>query len=332
VVRPSHSATGAAEDPARANRKGRRTMTLRPLLASFLCAGLLGAPLCAALAQEAGKPLPVLPENQAAHDLLPDAIKRTGVIKLATDAHYPTCESFAADGTTMVGFEPDLWNEMAQVLGVKVVPSSIDFDGLIPGIASGRYDDAIECITDRADREAQVTFVDYSHGTGSALYYLKSNPKVKEGDLLSLCGLSTAAQVGNDLTNALEMVSAYCEKRGKPKVKIAEVPQASAVIVGIYAGRYDFTISDAVAFDELRKGSPKPLGTFPFTLRPKTYMGFIVKKDDTALADALLAALKIVVAQGVYDQIWDRWEIPQAKLEDPGINLATKRPLPPAED
>jgi len=307
-------------------------MIFRHLLAAVMGVGLLSAPLCTAFAQDTGSPLPVLPKDQAAYELLPDTVKHGGVIKLATDAHYPTCESFAADGKTMVGFEPDLWNAMAQVLGVRIAPVSIDFDGLIPGIAGGRYDTAIECIDDSAEREKEVTFVDYSYGTGSAVYYLQTNSRIKGGDTLSLCGLSTASQVGNDVIAALHDVSAFCEKHGKPKLKIAEVPQEAAVIIGMYAGRYDFALSDAVAFEELKKNSPKPLETFPYTLRPKTYMGFVLKKDDTALADALTASLKVVVAKGVYDKIWDRWEIPQAKLEDPGINLATRRPVSAPEN
>lgn len=269
-----------------------------------------------------------LAKSSAAYDLLPAAIKASGVIKVATDAHYPTCESFAEDGKTMVGFEPDLWNAIGTVLGVKMDATSIDFSGLIPGISGGRYDMAIECITDRADREKQVTFIDFTYGTGSAIYYVKGNPKITDGDELSLCGLNTAAQVGNALTTAVDLLSDYCVKHGKPKVAMAEVPQAAAVMLGVYAGRYDFAISDAIAFDQLQKVSPKPLASFPFTLRPKTYDGMIVKTDNTQLAQALLAALKVVVQSGVYDKIWDKWRIAHAKLEDPGINLATERPLP----
>lgn len=303
-------------------------MILRSVLVTAFCTGLACQPLHAAWSQITDKPLPM---QQAAHDLLPDRIKQSGVIKLATDAHYPTCESFAADGKTMVGFEPDLWNAMAQVLGVKIDAVSIDFDGLIPGIASGRYDTAIECIDDRADREKQVTFVDYSLSTGDAIYYVAGSPTIKKGDVLSLCGLKTAAQTGTDMVDSLEALSQHCEKNGKPKISVAAIPQASAVILGVIAGRLDFTLTDAVAFDDLQKASTKLLESFPNPLGPKNYMGFIVKPSDAQLGDALLVALKAVDASGTYDVIWDKWRIGHAKLAEPGINLATKKPLTTVE-
>jgi polar amino acid transport system substrate-binding protein len=295
------------------------------MLPRLILASLIGlAAMRSAQAQDA--PLPALEKVQVVHDMLPAALQASGTLKLATDAHYPTCESFAEDGKTMVGFEPDLWAAIAQVLGVNVAATSIDFAGLIPGISSGRYDVAIECINDRPDREAQVTFIDYSYSVGSAVYYLKDNSKIANGDMLSLCGLGTGAQSGNAITAAVDLLSDDCVKNGKPKVTLSEVPQASAVMLGVYAGRFDFALSDAVAWKELQKVSPKPLAEFPFTLRPKAYLGMIVKKD-SGLAEPLLAALKIVVDRGVYGKIWDKWEIGHAKLNDPGINLATTRPV-----
>jgi polar amino acid transport system substrate-binding protein len=306
-------------------------MILRCLLASVLAAGLLGVPLRTALSQEPGKPIPEQKMDQAAHDMLPDAIKQAGAIKLATDAHYPTCESFASDGKTMVGFEPDLWNAMGQALGVKIAAVSIDFDGLIPGISSGRYDTAIECIDDQENREKQVTFVDYSLGAGDAIYYVAGHPGIKQGDILSLCGLRTAAQTGTNMIDSLTLLSQHCTKHGKPAIAISAIPQASAVILGVIAGRLDFTLTDATAFDELQKASTKPLESYPNPLGARTYMGFIVKRDDEPLAKALLAALKDVHASGTYDLIWDKWRIAHAKLATPGINLAASQPLAAVE-
>ena len=298
------------------------------VLVLFLFAGI-GASAAAA-ADTA--PLPVLPMSQAIHDMLPPEIKAAGRITLATDAHYPTCESFAADGKTIVGFEPDLWNAMAQVLGIEIVPSSIEFASVIPGISGGRYDVAMGCISDRPAREKQVTFVDFSYSTGSAVYYMQADKSITNGDLLSLCGKKTAVQVGNVIATAVELLNDYCVAHGKPKTVMGEVPQASAVVLGVFAGRYDFALSDAVAFDELQKTAPQPLATFYFPLRPKAYIGMIVKPERTALTNALLAAVEKVDESGTYDKIWDNWKIAHAKLQKPGINLATTRDVKTAKE
>ncbi|MCX5513962.1 ABC transporter substrate-binding protein [Kaistia algarum] len=300
--------------------------TVSRLLPVLGLVGALLAPITAD-AQEASAGIPVLTKDQAAFDLLPDDIKASGVIKLGTDAHYPPCEYFAEDNVTMLGFGPDLWRAMGQKLGVEVKAESIDFAGLIPGILSKRFDMAIECITDTAEREQQLTFVDYSYDYGDAIYFMASNPVIKEGDFTSLCGLKTAGQSGTNFIDNLQVFSDYCAKKGKPPIQISEVPQAAAVMTGLFAGRIDFMLGAVVAFDEMQKAAPSPVKSFPNALNKRTYMGAIVNKDNTKLSEALLAALKGVIADGAYDTIWDKYRVGHAKLLDPGINLATQRPI-----
>jgi polar amino acid transport system substrate-binding protein len=273
----------------------------------------------------------VLQKDPAAAALLPDSIKASGILKLGTDAHYPPCEYFAEDNVTMLGFGPELWRAMGMKLGVEVKAESVDFAGLIPGILSGRFDTAIECITDTAERQQQVTFVDYSYDYGNAVYYMASNAVIKEKDFETLCGLKTAGQSGTNFIDGLKVFSDYCVSKGKPPIQISEVPQASAVMIGVYAGRYDFAIGALVAFDELQKAAPSPIKSFPNTLGTNSYMGAIVKNGNTQLADALLAALKGVIADGAYDKIWDKYKVSHAKLLDPGLNLATARPIAPVK-
>ncbi|MCX5495558.1 transporter substrate-binding domain-containing protein [Kaistia dalseonensis] len=278
----------------------------------------------AAQAEDAYAPLQ---KDPAAAALLPESIKASGILKLGTDAHYPPCEYFADDNKTILGFGGELWRAMGQKLGVEVKPESIDFSGLIPGIKSGRFDLAIECITDTAERQKEVTFVDYSYDYGNSVYYMASNTAIKEKDFESLCGLKTAGQSGTNFIDGLKVFSDYCIAKGKPPIQISEVPQASAVMIGVYAGRFDFALGALVAFDELQKAAPAPIASFPNTLGINSYMGAIVNKDNKALADALLAALKGVIADGAYDKIWDKYKVAHAKLLDPGINLATERPI-----
>ena len=88
-------------------------------------------------------------------NLLPPSIRKAGSLVIATDASYPPCEYFPKPGAAMVGFEPDLWNAMGALLGVKIKPVNTAFDGLIPGVQSGRYPVAMECISDSVAREKQ---------------------------------------------------------------------------------------------------------------------------------------------------------------------------------
>ncbi len=253
------------------------------------------------------------------HDLLPQAVRDAGVIIVATDAHHPPCESFADDNVTMVGFEPDLWNAMAHHLGVRVRAVSVDFDGLIPGVLSGRYQVAMECMSDSAEREREVSFVDYAYAT-NVVYTLDSSPAV--AGAASLCGLSAGAQVGTDFVDSLKALSKTCTDRGKASIAIKQFPSGGAVLLSLYSRRVDFILNDEGAASELKKNSPQKLRVTDVGL-PMVMVGASVRSGDKELAHALLAALRQMHADGSYDGIMTRWDLKPLVLAQPGINLAT---------
>lgn len=277
-----------------------------------------------ARAEEGG--IPVQDKDPALHAMLPEAIREKGRISLVTDAHALPCEAFDEAHKNIIGFEPDVIRAVAQKLGVEVEMTSTDFPGVIPGLQSGRYDMAMSCLTDRPDREESMTFVDFWTGA-AAIYTLESNARITE-DPLSLCGLKTAAQTGIsyiDMVNNL--LSVHCEKNGKPLIEMGEMPSRAAVLLALYAGRIDFALSDTAAAADLKAKAPKPIRMVPNPFLPRSYTGFAVRKDDPALAEALLAGLKAVFENATYDLIAKTWQLEPLKLDVPGLNLATARPF-----
>ncbi|MCX5493250.1 transporter substrate-binding domain-containing protein [Kaistia dalseonensis] len=282
-------------------------------------------PLAASVAHAASD-IPTLQMDPALNAMLPDDIRASGVLTVATDAHYPPCEFFAEDGKTIIGFEPDVWTAIAQKLGLKVEASSIDFGGIIPGVQSKRTDAAFACLSDRPEREEVVTFINFWYGA-AAIYAVEANSKITE-DPLSLCGLKTAVQTGIDFGDMVRNIfSKHCVANGKPPIEVSEFPAASQVLLALYSNRIDFALSDAAAVDDIQKQATQPIKVIESPLLPKIYLGAIVDKSNTKLAEAMLAALKAVYAEGVYDKIVDKWNLHLLKLAEPGINLASTRPI-----
>jgi polar amino acid transport system substrate-binding protein len=258
----------------------------------------------------------------ASSSLLPADIRAAGVLTLATDAHHPPCESFADDNETMVGFEPDIWNAIGARLGVKVAAVSIDFDGLIPGVQSGRYNVAMECLSDDKQREKQLTFIDFAYAT--AVVYELASIASATSDPLSLCGRRAGAQIGTDFVASLEHVSQTCVSHGKAPLAIQQYPSNAAVLLALYAQRVDFILNDLDAISELKKNAPAPLKVTDIGF-PLFIIGAVVKIGDTQLATALLAALQELHADGEYAAIMKKWDITPLALKSPGINLAATR-------
>jgi polar amino acid transport system substrate-binding protein len=228
----------------------------------------------------------------------------------------------------MVGFEPDLWNAMGAKLGVKIKAVNTAFDGLIPGVQSGRYPIAMECISDSLERQKQVSFVDFVLDK-VGVYTTKENASKVTSDPLSLCGLRVAAQTGLDYVGMIKnTLSPHCTKNGKPAIKLSQFPSESAVLLALYSGRADFVLADLPALAYLESKAPKPVVLRTNALLPTLYLGIVTKKDNTQLQQAMLAALKAVIADGTYDKVMKKWKISSLALKDPGINLAQSKPLP----
>ena len=261
-------------------------------------------------------------------NLLPASIRNSGSLTIATDAQYPPCEYVPKPGGPMVGFEPDLWNAMGAKLGVKIKTVNTAFDGLIPGVQSGRYPVAMECISDSLAREKQVSFVDFVYGS-EGVYLLKKNAAKVTTDPLSLCGLKAAAQTGLDFVGFITTIlDPHCAKHGKPPIKLTQFPSESAVLLALYTGRVDFSLDDLAALAFLERSAPQPVLLRTDPLLPKLYLGIVINKSSTQLGKALLAALKAIQADGTYAKVLAKWKISPLALPTPGINLAKSKPLP----
>ena len=258
--------------------------------------------------------------DPAIHAMLPDSIRQSGEFRIATDAHHPPCESFADDNTTMIGIEPDLWNAIAARMGLKAMPVSIDFAGLIPGVQAGRYDAAFECMSDSADREREVAFIDYAHA-GLAGYALADDPTAPSS-VKDLCGLHGGVQIGTDFAAGLQSLSQACTSRGKPAIETSQYPSAANVILALYSGRVNFILDDRGAYQHIKTFSTRPIRTFDAGF-PLKIDGVAVARDNTKLQAALLATLRSLHADGTYGAIYRKWGIEPLQLARPGLDLAT---------
>ncbi|MCG7506888.1 ABC transporter substrate-binding protein [Mesorhizobium retamae] len=261
-------------------------------------------------------------QAESVADLLPKKYRDAGVINLVTDAKYPPFQ-YIDDAGKMVGFEVDLWNAIAERLKVKMNVTSVSFDSMIPGVQSGRWDISMEGITDNAERQAVVSFVDYGYTTSSA--YVLETKGADINDHLALCGLKGAAQSGTEWVGMItaELATA-CTEAGKPAPTVSEFGTSDATLLSVYSGRTDFVLTSAASAQEIKKAAPNPVKVVPMPILPRKPSGIAFRKNEEDLGKALLAALKEVRADGTYDKIYSTWSVDPMKMEhEPGINLET---------
>ena len=114
---------------------------------------------------------------------------------VAADATYPPNEFLDEDGQDDRRHDPDLANALGKVLGVKIEIVNAPFDGIMPGLAAGKYDLGLSRFTDTKEREQTVDFVTYfSAGTSFFVRADRAGPTIN--GLADLCGHKVAVEKG----------------------------------------------------------------------------------------------------------------------------------------
>ena len=257
-----------------------------------------------------------------AADLLPQEYRDAGVIQMVTDANYPPFQYINEEGE-MVGFEVDLWDAIAERLGVEMEVTSVAFDSMIPGVQSGRWDLAMEGITDNPVRREVVSFVNYGYTTSSA-YVLEENSEGVE-DHLDLCGLNGAAQSGTEWVDMIaETLSDACVADGQEGMTVSEYNTGNDVLLSLYSGRTDFVLTSAASAREIMNNAPRPVSVVAVDILPRQPSGIAFRPDEMDLGEAVLAALAEVMAEGTYEAIYTEWDVtPMMMTHEPGINSET---------
>jgi polar amino acid transport system substrate-binding protein len=273
---------------------GKRALALAATLGSLILAGATGTG-----AANASVSAPHVPAKYASG------------ISMAMDATYPPDE-FVKNGQ-IVGFDADLAQALGKVLGVKVTLKNATFDSIITAIQDGKFDVGNSSFTDTKTREGQVTFIDYfKAGEG---YYESANSKATYSGLKSLCGHSVAVETGTTEQSDAQSEAKLCH------VHVLSYADQNQANVAVADGRANLGFADsqvAAYIVHLSGGQFKLTGT-PFETAP---YGFIVAKG-SGLAPPLLAAVKILMADGQYKKILDKWGVEQGAITNPSINGAT---------
>ena len=250
--------------------------------------------------------------------LVPAAIKSKGTLIVAADATYAPNEFIAPDGKTVIGMNPDLAKALATTMGLKASVKNATFDAIIPGLAAGKYDLGMSSFTDTKEREETVDFVTYFSAGTSFVTKAEGGPAIET--LADLCGEKVAVEKGTTQADDVTAQSKKCTAAGKPKVNLLTFPDQNGANLALSSGRADIGMADSpVAAYQVKQSdgdfklSGESYGTAPY--------GIAIPKD-TDMAEPILAAMKVLMANGQYETILQKWGVESGAITDPVINGA----------
>jgi polar amino acid transport system substrate-binding protein len=249
---------------------------------------------------------------------VPAAIKSKGTLTVAADATYAPNEFIAPDGHTVIGMDADLMHALGEVMGLKVNIVNATFDTIIPGLAAGRYDVGASSFTDTKEREKTVDFVDYF--TAGVSFYAKASASPAVKTIADICGKTVSVEKGTTEEEEAGAQSKTCTKAGKKAVTVLVYPTQNGANLAIASGRAEVGMADSpVAAYQVKQSNGQ------FKLIGETYgsapYGLAIPKG-SGMTTPILAALKVLIANGTYMKILEKWGVQAGALTTPGINGA----------
>lgn len=212
---------------------------------------------------------------------------------VATDTAFVPFEF--KEGDKYVGFDIDLWDAIAQEIGVTYELRPMDFSGIIPALQTGQVDVALAGITIKPERQEVIDFSDGYYDSGLLLMVPADSDITGYADL---AGKTLSVKTGTSSSD-------YAEENFK-ETELRKFPNIDNAYLELRTGGVDAAMHDtpnvlyyiATAGD----GAVKAVGE---QMMAHEYgIGFPKGSDLTPKVNEALAKLK---ADGRYDAIYEKW-------------------------
>ena len=222
-----------------------------------------------------------------------DQIKQKGELVVGTSADYPPYEFHAeVDGKdTIVGFDMEIAQAIADKLGMKLVWEQVDFDSIIPGIQAERYDVGAAGITITPDRQKNC---DFSNPYFLANQVIVVNPGSDIQGKADLAGKTIAVQTG---TTAEE----YCMDNGYSVLSFASNNDAQAALT---SGKADAWVVDNEA--AARMAADQSLTVLDEAMTSEPYAFAFAK--GSSLVDQVNTALQELLQDGTVEKLFQEYD------------------------
>lgn len=283
-------------------------------LAAATAVTLLGLAGCGS---ESGDKAGEVDLNEEAIALLPDEIKKAGVIRVGTTPQFPPFAYYKEGTQELIGYDPGIVDAIARDLDLEVEYTPMEFQGLIPALESGKIHVGAAGITDKVEREEVAIFVIDLIGTNGALIPEDRAEEITE--FTDLCGLDVATVVGSAHVAIIEHQQKVCEDMGLEPMTQLQLADNPSTMLAVESGRADAAMATfpGAAYQEKQNPFFSAM-VIDDGLDPRFPNGLAVTKDLPELADAFKVALEGLIESGEYNDILETNGV------DPEINGVTE--------
>ena len=228
-----------------------------------------------------------------------EEVKSAGKLVIATSPDFPPFESL--EGNEVVGIEVDIMELIAKELGVELVIEQINFDAVLTGVQTGKYDCGMSGISVTPKREKNTLFTVPYCLAAQCIVVKADSPIASKADLE---GKKIAVQTG---TTAAE----FCGAEG---YDLSQYEANQDAKLALTQGKVEAWVVDDLTAAEMCKGddSVKILNE-NMTTEPYAF-AFAFGSED--LVAEINKTLEKLIADGTIASIFEKYDAPYTKPEN----------------
>lgn len=215
-----------------------------------------------------------------------------GVLTMATNAEFPPYEYY--EGDEIVGIDAEVAALIAEKLGLKLEIKDVDFDSIIPGVQSGKYDMGMAGMTKTDERLKKINFTSvYAKGVQVVI--------VKEGSAIATIDDLADKKIGvqQGTTGDIYASGDYGDEN------VTKYANGALAVEALKSGKVDCVVIDnepAKAYVAANEG----LKILDTSYADEDY-AICIAKENTALLEKVNTALEEVIADGSLQKIVDKY-------------------------
>lgn len=225
-----------------------------------------------------------------------------GTLTIGTSAEYEPFE-YMEDGEYK-GFDLELAQAIADDLGLELKIENVDFDTIVPGVASGtKYDMGIAAITATPEREKEVGFTDSYYMDDQAIVTMADNTEItgdNYADALNAEGVKIAVQSGST-------AEAFA-KENFPNAELVPFKNATDCFAAVQSSQANALVTNRSVAAQLVATSFSNEQVIKQISTGEEY-AIAVNKGNTALLDALNDSIAKLTEDGTVDELMTKYNI-----------------------
>jgi polar amino acid transport system substrate-binding protein len=244
-------------------------------------------------------------------------------VGISTSGNLPLHDS-ASDSKTVIGYDVDLAQIIADRLGLKLQLVSVAWADWPLGLSSGKFDAVISNVTVTEERKQKFDFSTYRKDE-LGFYVKAESPITAIKAPKDIAGLKVITDAGTNQEKILLEWDRQNVAAGLKPIEVQYYDDDAVKDLAVQSGRADavFSVNATQAYAAGINGKTKLVGTVSGGW-PITAEIAVTTRKGSGLAVALTDAVNDLIASGAYRKVLDTWNlapeaIDESKTNPPGL-------------